>query len=196
MISGIVGIDPSFTSLGIARQPFVLDNQCFLWRTFTSSVNDGSRLNRILALWKKCQGVIQKDDVVFIEDYAYSAGKRARSAQSLAQLGELCGILNLFISRYTGREAIKVTPGQWKKFLCGMGNLNKDSFKLKVFRKFDIETDSNDASVAVALCDLGAHVCTGREHWRELTKYEHDVLDKFTHTDQIELVRMEVDGVG
>lgn len=135
---------------------------------------------------------MHKDDVVFMEDYAYSVGKGKHGGQSLAQLGELCGILNLFVSRYTGREIIKVTPGQWKKFLCGMGNLKKDSFKIKVFRKFDIETDSNDASVAVAICDLGAHVCIGREHWRDLAKYEHDVLKKITHTDQIELIRMEL----
>lgn len=194
MITGVVGIDPSFTALGLARQDLRFSEPVIKWETVRTSTSDGSRLERIVKIWSKCQKFIDRSDIVFMEDYAYSAGRRKNAAQSLAQLGELCGILNLLILKWTDHEVIKVTPGQWKKFLCGNGNLNKDSFKIKIYRKFKIETDTNDASVAVAICDLGAHVCIGREEWRELNLYEHDVLKKIhkLHGESLEPIREAV----
>lgn len=194
MITGVVGIDPSYTALGLARKEFQFSDSVIKWETIKTKTSDGSRLERIMKIWSKCQKFIQRSDVVFMEDYAYSAGRRKNAAQSLAQLGELCGILNLLVLKWTGVEAIKVTPGQWKKFLCGNGNLNKDSFKIKVYRKFKIETDTNDASVAVAICDLGAHVCIGGEWSRDLNLYEHDVLKKIhqLHGESLEPLRESV----
>ncbi len=176
-VTGIVGIDPSLTSLGFARIDIaeIKSGNNFTFRgTFVSNVKRGTQLERCVQMWRDIRIETHNPDLVFIEDYAY--GK----PHKMAALGELGGILRLMLSRYSAfqLEAIPVAIGSWKKFLCGRGNLNKDEFKLQVYKKFDIECSTNDEAAAIAIADFGAHLVLG-QHNRDLTKYEEGAIKQY-----------------
>lgn len=177
IISGVVGLDLSYTSTGLARMarlPKPLTKP--KWGVFGTKTDDGTSLVRCVKTAKVVLKVVQENDVVFIEGYAYGvAGKQQR----LAMLGELNGIIKLVILKRTKKQPLIVAPGTWKKFLCGNGHLAKDEFKLQVFKKFGVECKTNDEAVAIAIADFGWHVFYQLGTRRDLKKYEEKCLKDY-----------------
>jgi len=176
-VTGIVGIDPSITSLGFCRiaihETKVKDeaDYTYEWTAIKIDPKKGTQLTRILDVWRAVKLMTNNYDLVFIEDYAY--GKPFK----MAMLGELGGILRLMLSRYSAfqLEAIPVPIGSWKKFLSGKGNLPKDEFKMQIYKRFGFECETNDEAAAIGIADFGAHLFLG-QHIRDLTKYEKDAI--------------------
>ena len=181
IISGVVGLDLSYTSAGLARisRRSPVPNEPLTkpkWGTFGTKTDDGTSLVRCIKTARAVLKMVQENDVVFIEGYAYGVkGKQQR----LAMLGELNGIIKLVVLKRTKKQPLIVAPGTWKKFLCGNGHLSKDEFKLQVFKKFDVECKTNDEAVAIAIADFGWHVFYELGTRRDLKKYEQKSLEGY-----------------
>jgi len=171
-IKGVVGLDLSLTGTGFVR---LRPGEKPVHKTLKTDVTSGSHLERYKKLARGIVIMTDPDDVIFVEDFAYGVpGGRS----SLPVLGELNGVVKMALwarSEFT-REPLMITPGQWKKFLSGKGNLNKDAFKLWVFKKFNIECGTNDEAAAFGIADLGWHLVMKPK--RKLTGYENQVLSK------------------
>lgn len=157
-IDGVVGLDLSLTSAGVCRLNFSanVDNEVLLIHcAIGTTTKFGTRLERYRHTMIEINKVVQSRDLVFVEDYAY--GIKAKKSM-LATMGEIGGLVKTMTWRKTGIEPFLVSPGEWKKFLCGDGRLNKDAFKLKVFQKYKIEVPTNDEAAAIAIAHLGRAV--------------------------------------
>ena len=174
-ISGIVGLDLSLTSTGFARIGLNPKIEPVFHNIFKTDPKEGTDIERCLKIAQEIVMHSTKADLFFIEDYAYGIPAKV---SRLATLGELGGVVKIVIMKHTKCEPFVVTPGTWKKFLCGKGNLNKDSFKLEVFKKYDIEPMGNDDAVAIAICDFAACALRGEKH-REMLKYEQACIKKY-----------------
>jgi len=172
---GIVGLDLSLSGTGMARIEKI-KNDPILRHTyfFPTNVSDGSRIKRSQDIFYAIQENSDINDLFFIEDYAFTINPKA---SMLATLGELGGIVKLKILEWTGAEPRTIAQGSWKKFLSGDGRLNKDGFKLAVFKKFDIECRTNDEAAALGVADLAWNLFSG--HKRQLLKYEEDVIKNY-----------------
>lgn len=173
MVSGIVGLDLSLKSTGVARKN-IRDGESgdifFYWAIAPDEKM--TRLQRIHEIWMQIFAIVERSDLVFIEDYAFA------KSNTLAWLGELGGVIKWELQKRTGLEPFVVSIGTWKKFLCNNGSLKKDEFKLRVYQKFDLDVKTNDEAAAIAICDVGMHIARG-EHDRKLTKYEKSVIAKY-----------------
>jgi len=168
---GVVGLDLSLSSTGFARIDGSGQFEVMAIRVPPS--DSVHRIMRIVEIMWKIVNMVDRKDVVFIEDYAYRVGGKT---SSLASLGELNGIVKLAVFRKTSNPPIEVPIGTWKKFLSNNGALKKDEFKLKVFQKFGIECKTNDEAAAVAIADLGWHAIGNPPLRGELLKYEADSI--------------------
>ena len=179
MSHGVVGLDLSLTGTGMVRfgsHPVkgAPNNRTLeVIRTIsTKKSDDNTRTHRCWYIANQIIGSSLKTDRFFIEEYAY---RIKNNASSLATLGELTGVVQLLFWRWTGRVPIFITAGQWKKFLCDNGSLNKDAFKLKVFQKFGVECATNDEAAAFGIADLAWNLHTLD---RTLLKYEEKLIAK------------------
>jgi hypothetical protein len=174
-ITGIVGLDLSLTSTGFARWGIKPQVPLFhdLIRTNTRSGN--TDVERCLFIANEIYSRTMASDLFFIEDYAF--GVKAKASR-LATLGELGGIVKATMMKYTHCEPFVVSPGTWKKFLCGKGNLDQASFKLEVFKKLEIEPMGHDDAAALAICDF-ARCMLQASKVRKLKKYELESIKKY-----------------
>jgi len=170
MITGIVGLDLSMTCTGYARLDLEKDKLTIFTIKTNAKKENIERCHYIAVTIRKA---MQSNDLVFIEDYAYGV----RKASQLATLGELNGMVKYMMWKYTGRFTVPTPIGTWKKFLCNKGNLNKDGFKLEVFKKFNLDLGTNDECAAIAICDFGACIAGVKE--RDFHKYELDKMKEF-----------------
>ncbi len=172
----VMGLDLSLTGTGVA----VVSSSSNIWHTTISSNPSLSRIEKCIDIANKIKSYVLDGggcDEVFIEDYAYGITR----ANSLAYLGELNGIVKASILSTLGKPAYTVPIGVWKKFLCDNGALNKDEFKLRVYKKFGVECATNDSAAAIAIADFGFSIFTGSGfNGRKLNKYELNIIRKFS----------------
>ena len=176
-IDGVVGLDLSLTSAGVCRLNFSAnaDNEVLLTHcAIGTTTKFGTRLERYRYSMIEINKIVQRRDLVFVEYYAYGIGKgKQKKGSMLATMGEIGGLVKTMTWQKTGIEPFLVSPGQWKKFLCGDGRLNKDAFKLKVFQKYKIEVPTNDEAAAIAIAHMGRAVL--RDHG-SLTSYQKGIV--------------------
>jgi hypothetical protein len=134
----------------------------------------GTDVERAIYIAGQIHTMTMKQDLFFIEDYAY--GVKAKVSR-LATLGELGGIVKVIMMKHTHCEPFVVAPGTWKKFLCNKGNLDQASFKLEVFKKLEIEPLGHDDAAALAICDFAR--CVLQPKTRKLKKYETEMIKKY-----------------
>jgi len=176
----IIGIDPSLTSTGIA---IIDEKENIKHFALKTKVSDGTTIRRILSQIFKFKNFLKNYSAphyFFMEDYAYgvSGGKGGKS--KLATMGEVSALYKLTSIHITGKEPYPVPIGSWKSFLCGKGNLKSDSFKLEVFKKYNISCDTNDEAVAIAIADFGyAFLYKKSICGAPLTKYQEKAIEKF-----------------
>lgn len=172
-VDGVVGLDLSLTSTGFAR--VVPGHEDIHTKAIQTAVKDGDRLDRYTYIATDVLAMMSPDDLVLIEDFAY--GVVSKKSQ-LATLGELNGVVKLMVWRYTKRKPLSVAPGQWKKFLCDNGRLQKDEFKMQALKKYGLELRTNDECAALVLARLGMCLHPGIE-WPEgsLLVYERKIVE-------------------
>ena len=167
-----VGLDLSLTCTGFCA---IYDRKLHI-EAIKFDKHVGTRVDKCIAIAKEIKNLITPESHIFIEDYAYASGK----GNSLAQLGELNGIVKAVLAAYTDRIPYEIPIGTWKKFLSNNGNLNKDEFKLQVYKKFGVECPTNDEAAAVGLADFGYSLVNEEAfNHREFTKYEWEAITNF-----------------
>ena len=115
-ISGIVGLDLSLTGTGFARVTENSDSNISIETKFMPTRADsGTRITRYRRIAKAIVRSVEKNDIVFIEDYAYGIKPKA---SSIVTLGELGGIVRLALALHTGNEPLTITTGEMRKYLC------------------------------------------------------------------------------
>jgi len=184
-ISGIIGLDLSLTSTGIARWGIKPETPVF-HTLIKTDPKMGTQIERCRFIADQILLYSTKIDLFFIEDYAYGIGAKGKGkAQQLVTLGQLGGIVKSRVLDFTGCEPFPVAIGTWKKFLSNNGNLNKDSFKLEVFKKHKIEARGNDDAAAIGVLDF-ARCLLKASSVRKLKKYELALIEKY-RKEHIEL---------
>jgi hypothetical protein len=173
MISGIIGLDLSITGSGVVRYDISEKRYSFI-STIGTKPDFGSMLQRFEYSARGIIPIIQKDDIVFIEDYAYGIGKGVSRLASLAELG---GIIKFLINRKTKKIPIQVASTSIKKWFSGSGKLPHSDFKIEAYKKYKREFKTKDEVIAYSLADLGYHLLL--PPMRELFKYEQDVIKNF-----------------
>ncbi len=107
-------------------------------------------------------------DLIVIEGYSYASTHQAHQA------GELGGILR----RLFFRECIpwvEVAPPTLKKFVTGKGNADKNLVMLNVYKRWGVETGSDDEADAYGLAKAGQYLLKGG--CGGLTKAQQDALE-------------------
>jgi len=171
-VAGVVGLDLSVTSTGMARMPILGagKGEVFFHKAFGSKSADMTPLQRYVHVFNGIRKYSKRDDVFFIEDYAYGA------PQKMWMLGELNGIVKLMLTRWCTHkmEPMLVNQGTWKKFISGNGALKKDEFKLWIYKRTNTEVKTNDEAAAMSIAMFGMHVIRGNY----AKEYEKSKLNK------------------
>ena len=88
-------------------------------------------------------------DHVAIEGYSYGSKQT-----NLPQLGELGGLMKLAVYQ-AGIPVAMISPGTWKRVLCGNGRLDKKDAAVEIYKRYRVEyprsQDTLDAW-AIAMC--------------------------------------------
>lgn len=144
----ILGLDLSLRSTGYV----LLDEEQVVWRGLVGSetLREADRL-AMFDSW--IRGAIQDHELAMayaaIEGYSYASHKT-----NLPQLGELGGVIKLALHDH-GIETRVISPGTWKKVLCGNGGLDKKDAAVEIYKRYGVEfprsQDILDAW-AVAMC--------------------------------------------
>lgn len=171
-VTGIVGLDLSVTSTGMARMPILNagKGEVFFHKAFGSTSAGMTPLQRYVHIFDNIRKYSKKGDIFFIEDYAYGA------PQKMWMLGELGGIVKLMLTRWCSHkmEPMLVNQGVWKKFISGNGALKKDEFKLWIYKRTKTEVKTNDEAAAMSVAMFGMHVVRGNY----AKEYENAKLNK------------------
>ena len=183
-VKSIVGLDLSYSGTGICQIDCKTGERSVYFCSFDKKQIGLPKIERASMVALEVLRLRRKNPVVyFIEDYAFGSKK---GENSLTGLGELGGVVKLCIWRATGAHAQTVAISQWKKFLCNQYQLNKDAFKLEVYKKFGVDCGTNDEAAAVAIADYGYHILFGDQNsLRTLKKYETETIQKYrkAHSD-------------
>ena len=173
-ISGVVGLDLSLTSTGIAR---ITDKHVsYAVIPTTPKMSLGERWEKII--WG-IRARIDVRDVIFIEDYAW--GKAKKNESNVVTLAEISGLVKYIMWKLVKRMPIPVNPSVVKKWATGNHQAHKDDIKLGCYKKYGIEFKTSDEADAYAIADFGWHVCRKLlGDRRELSKWEEDMLARFT----------------
>jgi Holliday junction resolvasome RuvABC endonuclease subunit len=172
-ITGIVGLDLSITGSGVVK--YLPQDSCLVYLgTIGTSSKFGSMVRRWDYSIKKILQLITKDDLVFIEDYAFNVTPNKSSIVTLAEMG---GIIKYLIWRKTGRTPICVASTTLKKWLSGSGKLSQDDFKMAGYKKYKIEFGTKDEVIAYTLTDFGRNLVALPRN--NLLEYEKKMLKDF-----------------
>lgn len=172
-ISGIVGLDLSITGSGVVRFDASRGRYNVI-ETVGTKPEDGNMIQRNGSSAATIMSVIERNDIVFIENYAYGVKKNASRLITLAEFG---GLIKFAIYKKTKKLAILVSSTPIKKWVSGKGNLPKEDFKLAAYKKYNIDFATGDEVVAYTMVDLGRHLLFPLK--RKLFKYEEEVLKNF-----------------
>ena len=106
--------------------------------------------------------------LVVIEGYSYASAHQAHQA------GELGGVLRRLF--HVDRTSwIDVAPPTLKKFVTGKGNADKNLVMLNVYKRWGVETGSDDEADAYGLAKAGQYLLKGG--CGGLTKAQQDALE-------------------
>lgn len=158
------GLDVSLTSTGAVR---LLNNN------MVNNAAIGSKflgVHRLVDIEEKVNIFLNQcsDDLVLIEDYAFSKANKAH------QMGELGGVIRRMLFKKQIRWIV-VGTSQLKKFATGKGNCPKDLILMNVYKKWGVEFATSDEADAYVLARIG-QALLNQENSPELTKYQLEVL--------------------
>ena len=148
VFNGVVGLDLSITSTGIARYDFESGGSVVTFVVGTDA-KFGPIWERLYFSLNGILALVSKDDLVLVEGYAFG------SKYNMAALAELGGLVKFSIWRKTGRWPVIVTPHQLKKFAIGVGKGGKEDMKLAAYKHYRKEFATNDECDAFFLARIG-----------------------------------------
>ncbi len=139
----IIGLDLALTHTGVV---VLNDSELLTHVTISPKSKNSQRLVDIEREFDKCIDLI---DLVVIEGYAFSP-----DFGRMFSLGEIGGVIkrNLFLKNI---RLISVAPNTLKKYVLGTGSAPKNKMILGVYKKWDIELDTDHEVDAYALAKLG-----------------------------------------
>lgn len=147
-MAGVVGIDPSLTSTGLAIR--ANSDKLLSYALGDASLRGVARLmffrNAIERHIKRVS-----PDLVAYEGYAL--GFRGKS-NTLFDLGELGGVLKLLILEM-GVDILLVPPNNLKLFTTGKGNADKSQVSVAVGEALDVKFSTSDQYDAAGLLWMG-----------------------------------------
>lgn len=163
-----IGIDPS-TKCGFVALDG-LGNVVEKMDVVGDAVKDPERMVTLVA---KLMRMLQPDDVVAIEGYAFGAqGQGLKFQYGLGEMirGELFKL---------GYKPIEVAPAQLKKFATGKGNTKKDEMVMPIFRCWEFEHKSDNVRDAFVLAQiaLGLSISDPERLKDEYYIYQIEVLE-------------------
>jgi crossover junction endodeoxyribonuclease RuvC len=147
----IVGVDPS-TVTGVAVVSVREKSQPKI--TLAKELTTTSRekgIDRAIYLAEKLQDIFAayNPDLMVIEGYGFGNNN---TLVTLAEIGTLF--------RYKARKLvipfIEVPPTSLKKFITGNGGAKKDHILLEVYKRWDVEAETNNIADAIGLAFFGA----------------------------------------
>jgi hypothetical protein len=173
-ISGIVGLDLSITGSGVCRLATVRSYSGTFTQTIGTKPKDGNMMQRNAASASKIMDIIERNDIVLIENYAFGVKKDTSKLVTLAEFG---GLIKFAVYRKTKRLPLLIASGTIKKWLSNNGNLNKEDFKMAAYKKYNIEFATGDEVIAYSMVDFGFHLLFPPK--RKLFKYEEESIKNF-----------------
>jgi Holliday junction resolvasome RuvABC endonuclease subunit len=175
-ITGVVGIDLSLVSTGVARlwaKNAVCNKESY-------GIVETSPKMKMMDRWEKILAGIRSridvHDVIFIEDYAYGMPGHSSALVTLAEIG---GLVRYVMGRLVRRPLIPVNLSVIKLWATGDGKAKKDDIKLGCYKRYGIEFKTSDEADAYALADFGWHVCNVLEPRRKLFVWEKEAIGRF-----------------
>lgn len=105
---------------------------------------------------------------IVLEGYGFT---RVQNIQSLFEIGTL---IRYKLWKY-GWKYIEVPPTSLKKFVTGKGNMKKEMMLKEVYKRWNIDCDTNDEADAVGL----AHFGMALDGHIEMPKVNMEALKKF-----------------
>ena len=141
----IVGLDISLTSTGLV----VLEDGVMIFNKAIKSKNEGKtveeRLNRISEIIDELKANIHNKNIDVIVIEGYSFGSRVGMAYTIGELG---GIARW---EFRGYKMFEIAPTQLKKFITGKGKCDKNLILKEVYKRYNVDFDSDDIADAFAL---------------------------------------------
>lgn len=104
---------------------------------------------RLSAIKKQLSNLINTEDLVIIEGYAF--GARGSSGISLGELG---GVIRTWLYE-SGVRYIEIPPTQIKKFITGSGNAPKETMLKEVYKRYNFDTNDNNLADAYCIGEVG-----------------------------------------
>lgn len=134
---GVVGVDLSLTSTGVARA----DGRTFRIR---SQLRGMERINHI---WQSLAENLSSAFLVVLEGYSMGTARQSSHAHALGELG---GVVRYKLWT-AGFMYVDIPPAVLKKFATGRGNASKEEVLVAAVRRLGYEGSSNDETDALWL---------------------------------------------
>lgn len=160
-MASYVGIDPS-TLTGFVR----LDEDGEIWQQI-EVVRKGEDPDRLISLIDAVSDLLQPDDIVCIEDFAFA------QAHQMALLGGIGWGLRMMMRR-RGIKFHVVGTGQLKNFAGCKGNAGKPEMILPIYELWNFKDPSDNVRDAFVL----AQICRALYRPVKLYKYQEEVIKK------------------
>lgn len=161
-----VGIDQSYSGFAVTFLDIQGGFKTFVYKADGSGVE---RLDNIMdflyqVFYDEFDHMMPPIKDVAMEGYAFGS-------QMANMLGELGGIVKLFIYKCVQVKPLLVPPTSLKKYVTGKGTgVQKNQMLLYVYKKWDVEFKDDNAADSYAL----AHLVSGKG----TLAYEKEVYDK------------------
>ncbi len=169
-----IGLDLSLTATGV----FVVDensNEMFSREIKTKPNQFDTPVERCYFIANTILEILKehKPDYITIEEYF--VGRQPKTVIRLAELGSIVRFLLLT----NGYDILTVAPTKLKKFVTGKGNCGKELILKDIFKKFNVDTNSNNIADAAGLAFI-SKVMYFKENNLELniTKYQDETTKK------------------
>lgn len=168
----VMGLDISATATGATvisidepwQKPLVLDEK-------EINVKGLKGLDRALAIAEVVVEMVNrwKPDDIGVEGYGFG------NAHTLAILVEVGTVVRLAL-KMMGRTWHEIPPNSIKRFVTGAGNAQKDKVLLELFKRFDLDAQTNNTGDAMG----AAMVVFGAKGAIHLTKVQQDTIKKLS----------------
>lgn len=160
-MSRYVGIDTS-TKTGIT----IIDEYGDVWDA-TEIHREGSDPDRMICLLDSISGMLQDDDLVCIEDFAYA------QANKMAMIGGIGWGVRMILRR-RGIKYHEVSTGQLKNFANCKGNCAKEDMIIPIYDLWGFKGRTDNIRDAFVL----AQICRALHEPVKLFKYQEQVIQK------------------
>lgn len=141
----VIGIDPGISSIGLAGSgsPGLL--RCISFpRTEPRWGRNAAVVTELMSAVLGCG----RPQLVVIEGYSFA------SAHNSHQLGEIGGLIRDRL-HCEGLPILEVPPAMLKKFVSGKGNAEKDLMRLRAYKNWGIEAETQHEVEAYCLMAIG-----------------------------------------